>query len=244
MQQALRLEHVHIGDLGQAGMLVHGLGQRREVVGFHAVGGGVLAGGGQIMGGLEPGNTVAGLALVGLQIFGGVEGQDHVAGPGERRVVRTGAGHVHDAFLRGHHAARGQHGHAAQDERFAFAGVFHIAYPAGEDFARAFQLAAGLDGVLDRHDAHVFTRVGHVDVDGGKPVVLQQQRCQFILVDGQHAAANARLCAEGQLADTDAVQFQFHVTSPCGPEAGRAGTPCRSRSGSKCFRYCRPNSRW
>lgn len=28
------------------------------------------------MGGLEPGNTVAGLALVGLQIFGGVEGQD------------------------------------------------------------------------------------------------------------------------------------------------------------------------
>ena len=244
VQQALRLEHVHIGDLGQAGMLVHGLGQRREVVGFHAVGGGVLAGGGQIMGGLEPGNTVAGLALVGLQIFGGVEGQDHVAGPGERRVVRTGAGHVHDAFLRGHHAARGQHGHAAQDERFAFAGVFHIAYPAGEDFARAFQLAAGLDGVLDRHDAHVFTRVGHVDGDGGKPVVLQQQRCQFILVDGQHAAANACLCAEGQLADTDAVQFQFHVTSPCGPEAGRAGTPCRSRSGSKCFRYCRPNSRW
>ena len=79
---------------------------------------------------------------------------------------------------------------------------------------------------------------------GAQTGVLKQQRCQFILVDGQHAAANARLCAEGQLADTDAVQFQFHVTSPCGPEAGRAGTPCRSRSGSKCFRYCRPNSRW
>ena len=140
----------------------------------------------------------------------GLEDQNHVAGFGKRRVCRARAAHVHNALLRSHQTAGGQHRSAFEHQGLALAHGVHVADPAGKHLARAFQLAARLHGILAGQDAHALAGMDQLGLHIPEGRVFQQQADQLLLVDGEHMIPRAGARAPFQLADCNLMQFQVH----------------------------------
>ena len=210
VHQSLGLKHVHIGDFGQAGVSGHGFGQGGELVAGNLVGLGAFALAGQVMGCFQAGNAAGFFRFMKFYVVARGEHDHQVAGGGKRGVRRAGTGHVHDAFLRGHQAAGGEHRHAFEHQGLAFADGVHAADETGENLIAAAQLATGLDGVLYRHDAHAFAGVGQIEADCRQSFVFQKKRLKFLFIDGKSALFHLCRVAEAELLDGDLMQFQFH----------------------------------